>query len=98
MDKSVFTKAEEQAAVCKAVSNARRLVILWLLSKGELSVNEIAMHVGSSLQNVSQHLNLLKKTGVIDSRRSGKTIYYQINDHACLHQCHAIQSAPDMLD
>lgn len=98
MNTSVMDLAERQAALCRVVGNARRLVILWMLSKEELSVNEIAQRAGSSLQNVSQHLSLLKKSGIVTSRRDGQTIYYQIADHECLQQCPALLRAPETLE
>lgn len=90
--------AERQAALCKVIGNPRRLLILWLLSKEELSVNEIAARAGSSLQNVSQHLNLLKKADIVTSRRAGQTIFYQISDDEYLRSCPAILRAPKTLE
>jgi DNA-binding transcriptional ArsR family regulator len=92
MTMTMFDMAEKQAAVCKVLGNSRRLLILWQISKEELSVNEIASRVGSTLQNVSQHLNLLKKTGIVVSRRDGQTIYYRLADHECIRDCLAIHS------
>jgi DNA-binding transcriptional ArsR family regulator len=98
MDATVIYLAERQAALCRAVGNARRLVILWMLSKEELSVNEIAARAGSSLQNISQHLSLLKKYGIVTTRRAGQTIFYQIADNECLKNCPALLSAPDRFE
>jgi DNA-binding transcriptional ArsR family regulator len=90
---SMMETAERQAAVCRAMGNARRLVILWMISKEELSVTEISLRLGSSLQNVSQHLNLLKKSGLVKPRRDGQTIYYQITDQEFLEYCPAMLRA-----
>jgi DNA-binding transcriptional ArsR family regulator len=79
------------------LGNSRRLLILWLLSEGELSVNEIAARAGSTLQNISQHLSLLKKTGIVVARREGQTIYYRIADHECARSCPALLRPPDIL-
>ncbi|MEW5869757.1 MAG: metalloregulator ArsR/SmtB family transcription factor [Chloroflexota bacterium] len=98
MDDAVIDLAERQAAFCRMVGNSRRLIILWMLSKEELSVNEIADRVGSSLQNVSQHLNLLKKSRIVTSRRDGQTIYYQIVDHEYLRNCPALLRVPEKLE
>ncbi len=98
MDTTVIALAERQAALCRVVGNTRRLLILWLLSKDELPVNEIASRAGSTLQNVSQHLSLLKKAGIVISRRDGQTIYYQIADHECARSCPALLRAPDTLE
>jgi ArsR family transcriptional regulator len=98
MDATVIDLAEKQAAFCRVVGHSRRLLILWSLSEGELSVNEIAAHVGSTLQNISQHLTLLKKEGIVATRRQGQTIYYRIADHACTRGCPALLRSPDMLE
>jgi len=90
--------AEKQAALCRAIGNTRRLYILWVLSKEELSVHEITQRVGSSLQNVSQHLRVLKESGIVTTRRAGQTIYYQIADHQWLKNCPALLRAPETLD
>jgi DNA-binding transcriptional ArsR family regulator len=97
MDPTVISLAEKQAALCRVFGNSRRLLILWLLSKDELSVNEIAARAGSTLQNVSQHLSLLRKAGVVVTRREGQTIYYRIADHECIRNCPALLGAPDTL-
>jgi len=94
----VIDLAERQAVLCRVVGNTRRLLILWLLSKEELPVNEIAARVGSTLQNISQHLSLLKKSGIVTSRRAGQTIYYQIADLECIKNCPALLRAPDTLE
>lgn len=98
MEKTVIDLAEKQAALCRVMGNSRRLLILWFLSKGELSVHEIAARAGSTLQNVSQHLSLLKKAGVLTARREGQTIYYQISDDDYFKNCPALRQAPEKLD
>lgn len=87
MDTLLFDLAEKQASLCKVIGNSRRLLILWQLSNEELSVNEIAARVGSTLQNISQHLNVLKKAGIVVARRQGQVIFYQLADHECVKNC-----------
>lgn len=98
MDKLLIDLVEKQAAFCKAVGHSRRLLILRLLSGGELSVNEIAAHVGSTLQNISQHLAVLKKNSIVTARREGRTIYYRIADHEFARNCPALQQTLDQLE
>jgi len=98
MNVILMEKAEKQAELCRTIGNPRRLLILWVLSKGELSVNDIAEKAGSSLQNVSQHLNVLKKNKIVSTRRDGQTIYYQITDINFLKQCPAVLIVPDQFD
>lgn len=97
LDSIIVDLAEKQAAQCRILGNPRRLLILWVLSDEELSVNEIAARVGSTLQNISQHLNLLKSTGFVISRREGQTIYYQIADRECLRNRLWLFQAPERL-
>jgi len=98
MKTTVLELAEKQAALCRVLGNSRRLFILWALSKEELPVHEVAARAGSSLQNVSQHLNLLKRFGIVTARREGQMIYYQISDQEFLKHCPALLRVPDRLD
>jgi DNA-binding transcriptional ArsR family regulator len=84
MDPILLELAQKYSARYRVFGNARRLIILWILSQGELSVNEIAAQTGSSLQNISQHLHLLKRHGIVSNRRDGQTIYYRIQDRTDL--------------
>lgn len=91
MDATTIECARKQAGLCKAIANERRLVILWLIAREELPVSEIAQRIGSSVPNVSQHLKLLKKCGLVDTRRDGQTIYYQMIDSEFVRNCYALQ-------
>ena len=97
METTVLELAERQAAWCRILGNSRRLLILWLLSEGELSVNDIAAQAGSTLQNISQHLTQLKKAGIVVTRRDGQTIYYRLTDHECARACPALLQPPHIL-
>jgi ArsR family transcriptional regulator len=79
--------AERQAERCRLFGNASRILILWSLSNRELPVTEIADEVGTSLQNVSQHLALLKEHNIVSARRDGQTIYYSIAESEWLKDC-----------
>jgi DNA-binding transcriptional ArsR family regulator len=86
--------AEEHAEVCKLFGNVSRILIMWSLSDREVPVSEIADQVGTSLQNVSQHLALLKKHGIVTARRDKQTIYYRIADIEWLRECPLLVKAP----
>lgn len=66
------------AEVCKTLSNAKRLQILNLLRQGELSVGELASKLQLREANISQHLSLMRKHGILVSRRHGLNIYYRL--------------------
>ena len=79
MDCDVLELAKDQANICRIFGNARRVLILWALVDGEMSVGDIADAVDTSLQNTSQHLRLMKDKGILASRRAGNTVYYRTN-------------------
>ncbi len=79
--------ASRQAELCKLFGNASRILILWSLSNRELPVSEIADEVGTSLQNISQHLALLKEHNIVSARRDGQTIYYRVVENEWLKDC-----------
>ena len=62
----------------KALANRHRLMILCQLIDGERSVGELAQFLGVRDSNVSQHLALLRKDGVVSTRREGQTIWYAL--------------------
>ncbi len=82
--------AGEQAEIFRIFSNEKRILIFWLLLEREMSVNEIAESVGTSIQNTSQHLRLMKSKGILDTRRDGQTIYYYIADNDIGRYCKLI--------
>ena len=86
--------AEKQAELCKLFGNASRILIVWSLSGQELPVSVIADEVGTSLQNISQHLSLLKEHGVVCARRDGQTIYYRIADEEWIRNCPILLKTP----
>jgi DNA-binding transcriptional ArsR family regulator len=82
--------AEERAEIYRIFSNAKRLLIFWLLDEEEMPVNKIAESIGSSIQNTSQHLRLMKANKILDTRRNGKEVYYRISDSDIGEFCRTI--------
>lgn len=66
------------AEVAKALSNGRRAEIVDVLANGERSVESLAAEVHQSVANTSQHLQILKRAGLVASRREGTFIYYRL--------------------
>lgn len=94
MEPLLLARAKQQAAVCRLFGNSRRLLILWSLVGGELAVGEIAARVGSTIQNISQHLSVLREHDLICSRRDGQHIYYHINESPRMSLCIAMSRQP----
>lgn len=70
------TAAEKVSDLMKVLSNKNRLMILCQLVEGERSVGELAELLGARGPAMSQQLALLRKDGLVKSRREGQTIYY----------------------
>jgi len=70
----------EASAAMQAMAHPLRLKILCLVGNQELSVLEIVDAVGTSQSNVSQHLAVLRDTGVLKARKEANKVYYRIND------------------
>ena len=79
MDARTVEAARCQAERHKLFSTASRILIVWALADRELSVSEVASAIGASLQNTSQHLQLLKSRGVVLCRRQGNMILYRLH-------------------
>jgi rhodanese-related sulfurtransferase/predicted transcriptional regulator len=79
--RTLFARFAETA---RALGHGRRLEILELLAQGERSVEGLAERAGLSMANASQHLRLMRRTGLLASRRDGKRILYRLNDPSVL--------------
>ena len=74
-------KADQVAAVMKALANPRRLLILCKLAEaGTASVNALAASVGLSQSALSQHLALMRDEGLVTFDRDSQTRNYRIAD------------------
>lgn len=62
----------------KALANRQRLLISCLLANGERSVGELNSQLDLSQSALSQHLAVLRREGVVATRRDGQTILYSL--------------------
>ncbi|MFP8489083.1 ArsR/SmtB family transcription factor [Gracilimonas sp. Q87] len=69
---------KQLAVVTKALSNPTRLEILDLIAQGSVPVEYIAEHIDQPVANASQHLQVLKKSGLVETEKRGKYNYYQL--------------------
>ena len=72
------------ALVAKTLSHPDRLELLEHLAQGERSVEALAQRVGLAMANASHHLQLLRRAGLVTTRREGKFIYYALADDSVL--------------
>lgn len=64
--------------VLKSISQPTRMRILLLLAETELCSCELGGILGISQPAVSQHMNVLKRAGLVNERKSGTWVYYQL--------------------
>jgi rhodanese-related sulfurtransferase len=83
---------DEFARVAKALSSGRRAEIVDLLANGERSVESIALEIESSVANASQHLQILRRAGLVSSRRQGTTIFYRLASPEVIALWRSLQS------
>ncbi|PIE59616.1 MAG: transcriptional regulator [Desulfobulbus propionicus] len=74
------TNTAELAQILKSIAHPIRLTILCLLQEKELSAGELALAAHTSYANLSQHLSVLRRQGLIQTRREARYLYSRIND------------------
>jgi ArsR family transcriptional regulator len=76
-----------QAEVLKVLANPTRLDILHRLADGPLDVGRLAEAVGTSQPNASQHLALLRSSGLVLPERHGREMRYRLTDPDVIVAC-----------
>ena len=66
------------ARLLKTLSNPDRLMLLCRLSQGEASVGELEAELGIVQPTLSQQLTVLREEALVETRREGKYIFYQV--------------------
>ena len=69
---------EFQAEILKAIAQETRLSIIELLRDGERCVCEIFPAINQEQSNVSRHLNVMQKAGILTRRKEGLRIFYAV--------------------
>ncbi|WP_196138163.1 helix-turn-helix transcriptional regulator [Aliikangiella sp. G2MR2-5] len=72
--------ADSATKQLKALANVNRLMILCILSEGELSVSELNEMIDLSQSALSQHLSKLRADDLVNTRRESQTIYYSLKE------------------
>ena len=85
----VFERAAELFAL---LSTSVRLRIVSSLCQGEKNVGELSAFIDVAQPNISQHLSMLYRSGVLAKRKSGTQVFYRIADECCVLVCKAVCS------
>jgi DNA-binding transcriptional ArsR family regulator len=74
----------------RALSEPTRIKLLDRLRDGEATVLELTELIGTTQQNVSKHLGVLQRSGIVARRKQGNFAYYRIVDEGVLSLCEAV--------
>ncbi|MBI1373267.1 MAG: metalloregulator ArsR/SmtB family transcription factor [Phycisphaera sp.] len=69
---------EQAAQVLKVLAHPDRMRMVELLMDDEYTVGELAELVGLAPAATSQHLNLMRAHGILDSERADRSVYYRV--------------------
>ena len=74
----------------RVLSEPTRIKLLDRLRDGEATVLELTAAIGTSEQNVSKHLGLLARAGIVARRKRGNFSYYSIVDEGVFALCEQV--------
>jgi len=86
---------EQFAQVAKAFGNPQRLELVEHLAQGPRSVDALAAKLSLPIANVSQHLQAMRRAGLVTSERDGKFVNYRLADDVVLDAFAAIRSVAE---
>ncbi|MBQ0744457.1 MAG: helix-turn-helix transcriptional regulator [Pseudomonas sp.] len=76
--------ADQALTLLKALGNRDRLMLLCYLAEGERNVGELESSLGILQPTLSQQLGVLRREGMVTTRREGKQIFYRIASEEAL--------------
>lgn len=76
--------ASDAVNLLKGLANESRLMIMCVLSEGEVSVGQLNQRIKLSQSALSQHLAVLRDQELVQTRRESQTIYYRLSDTAAI--------------
>ncbi len=83
------------ARVAGAMSNGSRLELVELLAQGERSVDSLAELAGLNVANASQHLQKLRRAGLVINRKVGQRVLYRLSGDDVSALFNAIRSVTE---
>jgi DNA-binding transcriptional ArsR family regulator len=86
---------ELQAEILKTLSHPRRLQIIHELALAPRTVGWLAANLGLAQPNVSQHLAIMRSSGVVVAEREGRETHYRISDPDIIAACGLMRQTLD---
>jgi ArsR family transcriptional regulator len=91
-DISPEPERQRYAAISRALADPKRLCVLEILAAGERSVSDLSREARCQIPNMSQHLAVLRSSGLVATRREGSTVLYRLSDPRVLEAYQLIRS------
>ena len=85
--------ATDAVNLLKGLANESRLMIMCVLSEGEISVGQLNQRIKISQSALSQHLAVLREQGLVQTKRESQTIYYSLADSAAMSVIELLREA-----
>ncbi len=82
--KELRKHAGEAANLMKALAAESRLLILCTLAEGEMAVSELNKRIDLSQSGLSQQLAILRRDGLVSTRRESQAIFYSLTQSNAL--------------
>ena len=86
---------DQYARIGRALASPHRLEVLELLAQSERTVESLAGELGLSVANVSQHLQVLRAAGLVETRRQGLFIHYRLADDSVVRLGGALRTVAE---
>jgi len=84
---------EIKARIIAVLANPKRLEIIDLLGRQERTVSELASALDIAQAATSQHLAVMRKAGVVETRKDGNFVYYRLADPKIADACGVMSRA-----
>jgi ArsR family transcriptional regulator len=91
-DVSPEADRQRYAAISRALADPKRLCVLEILASGERSVSDLSAEARCQIPNMSQHLAVLRSSGLVTTRREGSTVMYRLSDPRILEAYRLIRT------
>ena len=78
------------AAYFSVLSEPTRLRIMHAICEQEKTVSQIVEELGATQTNISRHLNLMYRSGVLARRKEGNQVHYRAADPAMVEICRSV--------
>jgi DNA-binding transcriptional ArsR family regulator len=85
----------QYARIGKALASPHRLELLELLAQSERTVESLADELDLSMANTSQHLQVLRSAGLVETRRAGLFMHYRLADDTVIRLGTALRTVAE---